>query len=280
MPSPTYRDLRAFGLEFVTPENLEFPALLWQIQNRPNPLGPQAVMDNNSAAAILVNQSGKAVIALAHVWKYTEAGGHVRTSRCSNLGSSMQMDVLAGRTEVTRDRFSFILPGSKRLITEDGMFGDNFDVLPPESGPVRGSIVGSGGGGHLRAGEKEIVAIELYLDVAIFEDGLCVGPDEFGLFQSVTEGLQQQRGTAQEIVETLRRGESVGRVFEILRPLASHTPPAPATRRARHPARTLSMFASTAIHHLIDMTDSDVMAWFEQAAQPPRISLHRPSEDR
>jgi hypothetical protein len=66
-------------------------------------------------------------------------------------------------------------------------------------------------------------AIELSLDVVFFEDGLCVGPDEFGLFKTVSEDVQQQRTVAQEIVELLQRGESVGRVFEILRPLARHT---------------------------------------------------------
>jgi hypothetical protein len=45
----------------------------------------------------------------------------------------MQLDVLAGRSPV-RDLASFILPGSKRLITEFGAFGDNLEQneRPPE----------------------------------------------------------------------------------------------------------------------------------------------------
>ncbi len=39
MRSATYRDLREFGLQFVTPEEAEFRALVEEIQNRPDPLG-------------------------------------------------------------------------------------------------------------------------------------------------------------------------------------------------------------------------------------------------
>ena len=132
-PRKTYRDLRRFGLEFVTPETEQFSSLLQEIQDRPPSIGPWPVVDADAPAAVLLNQSGKAIVALAYCWKYTTVDADVRTSRCSNLGSSMQMDVLTGRAEVSKDRFSFILPGSKRLITQNGMFGDNSDVLPPES---------------------------------------------------------------------------------------------------------------------------------------------------
>ena len=34
--------------------------------------------------------------------------------------------------QVPQDLGTFILPGSKRLITDQAMFGNNLDVLPPE----------------------------------------------------------------------------------------------------------------------------------------------------
>ncbi len=180
----------------------------------------------------------------------------------------MQMDVLTGRAKAVRDRFSFILPGSKRLITEDGMFGDNFDVLPPEPGPVSGGFVGTGGSGRRHGGDKEVIATELELDVAFFEDGLCVGADESGLFESVQADLAEQRRVAGEIAEALGRGESVGRAFEILRPMARRD------QRQHTRSQMLSMFAHTAIHHLINMSEAELREWFEVSAKAsgPRLS--------
>jgi hypothetical protein len=116
----TYSDLKEFGLEFVPVEAGQFSPLLQEIQTRQQPGGPQAVVDRVAGAAVLLNKSGKAIVALAYFWKYTLIDNSVRTSHVSNLGTSMQMDVLSGRTEAAGDRFSFILPGSKRLITESG----------------------------------------------------------------------------------------------------------------------------------------------------------------
>lgn len=274
LPRKTYRDLRTFGLEFVTPETEQFSNLLQAIQDRPQSIRPPAVVDADAPAAVLLNQSGKAIVALAYCWKYTAADADVRTSRYSNLGSSMQMEALTGRAEVSKDRYSFILPGSKRLITEKGMFGDNSDVLPPDSAARGGGGVGWGGGGRIRRGpgQEEITDIELGLDIVFFEDGLCVGPDEFGLFNSVFQDLQRQCTVAQQILEMLERGESIGQVFELLRPLAQHTRTVGA-----HPSRMLSMFANTAIHNLINMRHPDLLTWFERSAQPSRIELHRPA---
>ena len=151
------------------------------------------------------------------------------------------------------------------------MFGDNLDVLPPESAPPGGYVSGGARGGMRRIPGE---AIELQLDTVFFEDGLCAGPDEFGLFESVTEDLERQRNTAQEIVETLRNGASTGQIFEILRPLARHHGH---DGRASKPSPLLWMFASTSIHHLLNMSGPDLLGWFERAAQPSRIQLHRPT---
>jgi hypothetical protein len=266
MTPTVYRDLAEFGLPFITPDHSAFAALAADIQSRPQPFGPVIAVDMNTAA-VLMNQSGKTIVALSYIWRYTTPGGETRTSRHSSFGSSMQLDVLAGRTSVIRDRSSFILPGSKRLIIQDGIFGDNLDVLPPEPASHGGGWSGSGAGRHSRVGGEEIVGIELQLDVVFFDDGLCVGPDESDLFGSVTGDLDRQRDAAVRIVEALRDGASAGRVFDILRPLARHT-----GGKAGH---LLSMFANTAIHRLVNASDPELMAWFEHAAQPSTLRLRR-----
>jgi hypothetical protein len=144
-----YHDLSDFGLPFVTPDDSAFPGLLLEIQSHPEPIGPQAPSDT-STAAVLLNRSEKAIVTLTYIWRYTMAAGHTCTSRHFDLGTSMQMDVLTGRAGVTRDRGSFFLPGSKRLITQEGMFGDNSDVLPAESESHGGGYGrGTGGGGGI-----------------------------------------------------------------------------------------------------------------------------------
>ncbi len=248
------------------------------IESRPQPFGPRPIGDLDTAA-VLLNQSGKAIIVFAYVWRYTKVDGTAQTSRFSNLGSSMQMDVLSGRSQAVRDLGSFILSGSKRLITEEGTFGNNLDVLQPHELPPHGAGYMAAGGGRgfgREISHERIGAVELSLDVAIFEDGLCVGPDEFGLFDSMTEGFERQRSAAEEAAKALRGGASEGQVFEILRPLAHHIAPPPGSGH-RDPSSVTSIFANMAIHRLVHASASELLAWFEQSAKPASLHLRRPS---
>lgn len=273
MPDTRYRDLAEFGLVFITPDDPTFAGIIEDISRRPWPFGLWADEDLSSAA-ILDNQSEKSIVALAWVWRYT-AADRTFAQRNANLGSSMQSDVLAGREKVVRDRCSFILPGSKRLITHNGMFGDNSDVLPSEPERRTGGWVGSRGGFGRR--EEVHTAAELLLDVAFFDDGLCAGPDESGLFESVTADVERQRGMAQEIVMALQSGASMGTIFEMLRPLASHGAPPPPAGKVAGTAQLLRTFANEAIHRLINTPEAALLAWFESVAQPSGIRLRRPS---
>ena len=247
----TYRDLPKFGLPFLKPDDPLFGSVAQEIRELREYPVPQISGDLNTAA-VLLNQSGKAIITLAWIWRYALAGQEPRTSRHFNLGSGTQMDVLAGRTRVAPDPVSFILPGSKRLITEAGMFGDNTDVLARE--PRTRGVAGGGGrgagwafrgrGARSNGPEEQVTGIELQLDFVVFEDGLCVGPDEANLFENLTADLEQRRSAVDQIVRELRAGASPGRIFEILRPLARHG----FHGRDHHPV-VLTMFANGAIRY-------------------------------
>src|SRR5439155_14008844 len=161
--------------------------------------------------------------------------------------------------------------------TPDGMFGDNSDVLPPESETRGGGRFGGWGGRRGNAGQ-DVEGIELQLDVVFFEDGLCVGPDEEGLFAAVTADLERQRAVSAEIVEALHNGASDGEVFEILQPLARHPGREAAIRgRNRHASHLLPMFADMAIRRLVDGSGPELLAWFEEQARESSIRLQRPS---
>ena len=281
MIETVYRDLAEFGLPLITARQPNFEQRLAEIQNHPGPFAPD-LESASGRVAILENQSANAVIILRYVWRYTTTAGTTRTASHMNFGSSRQMDLLTGREKPVRDMHSSILPGSRRLITEAGMFGDNRDVLgpPPDTGGRGWGFAGGSGRGGIRGSgpDHDIVRIELELDLAIFEDGLCVGPDESGVRESLMEQIQRQKVVAAEIARELRGGAGPGRIFEILRPLARHGPPLPPALSGggRHHPSVLSMFARTAIQYLIGAEDATLAAWFEAAAAVSPLRLRRP----
>jgi hypothetical protein len=94
--------------------------------------------------------------------------------------------------------------------------------------------------------------------------------------EKLTQELEQQRTTAQQVVEALRN------LFEMLMPLARHDshPPQRPGERGRititHPT-LLRMFAQTAIHHLTNMVEQQMLIeWFEEIAESEPLRLHRP----
>lgn len=157
MPDREYRDLPEFGLHLVSSEDHRFRALVHDIEQHPQPFSSWP-LDDLTNAAVLLNESGKAIVVLAFAWRYTSENGTIRSSRYANLGSSMQMDILNGRSAVPQDLGTCILAGSKRLITERGMFGNNLDVLTEEQSRHGRSYAGAGGGGGARSRLNEQIA--------------------------------------------------------------------------------------------------------------------------
>ncbi|MCX6603945.1 MAG: hypothetical protein NTV52_10155 [Acidobacteria bacterium] len=256
MASVAFFDLAEFGLRLLTPGHEGF--VKWATSIREGA--------DLSRSAVLVNDSGQAVVALGYVWRYTTREGRTQTSRHENFGSSMQMDVLSGRAKVVADQASFLLAGSKRLITEEGMFGDNTDVLrvPP---PVGGYCwVGGGMRGRDRQRE-DAEAVTLHLDYAFLEDGLCVGPDEAGRFAEITDSMAEQRRVAGEIVAVLDQGGTRGAAFDILQPLAQEGPG----------FRASPMFAHMGISQLTRSELGELRAWFAAVAEAPGLALRRPT---
>lgn len=279
MAEVRYRGLPEFGLDLVGSHEADFDRLKSEIGTGPGP-GPIRPFASSDPGAVLINNTGRALVVLAWFWRYAGAAGTGRTNRFSNFGSGAQRDVLNGRSKVWRDLGTFILPGSKRLITQDGMSGTNRDVLTADELPrSQGFCYGWGGDrSHHDSGEG-FTLVELVLDLVILGDGLCVGPDESGLCEALDHSLNMQRTLAQEAVQALEAGASVGSVFELVRPLAR---PQPAARhgadRAGHSTIFLSAFAHEAIHHLTRLSDSDLLAFFRKAAEPRAFSSAARSE--
>jgi hypothetical protein len=153
MTEVTIRDLAGFGLPLVAQDDPSFPVLAAESESRP--AAERLQPSDKDGGAVLLNNTGRAIIWVEWLWRYTGHGGKPRISRFSNLTSSAQWDVLSGRSKVWRDAATFILPGSKRLLTERGMFGDNLDVLTPEEMPRSQGYCGCGwAGGRFHSGEE------------------------------------------------------------------------------------------------------------------------------
>lgn len=264
MSKITCRGLPDYGLPLIPSSDPAFAALAAGVQSHWGSV-PEIVSDR---AAVLRNQSGKAIVALVATWKFAHSD---RYTHLGTLGSNAQLEVLMGRIPVPNDRFGFILPGSVRLITEEGIFGDNSDVLPLEPAPRDGGFVRS----RFQQGTvlPASTGAELVLDAVFMEDGLCLGPDEGGIFEAVSSDIEQQISLAQQLAARLREGASAGELFETLRPLARR----PAADRPGWSNWLQSWFAHHIIHTMIQESDQNVLATLDGCATPPRLALRRPA---
>jgi hypothetical protein len=154
------------------------------------------------------------------------------------------------------------------LVVERGLFGSN-----PAAATVAGG--GSSGAYGFSAGRRtisEASRVELSLDVAIFDDGLCVGPDTSGMFLSLTSAIGTVRETAKNTVEMLQGGASEGQVFDLLLPLARSE----GSSRTRSGGNNLlPMFGRMAVHYLIQKSREEQVAWFARFGAGPSTQLHR-----
>lgn len=271
MPRRSYVDLARFGVRLVPPDDPRFPALRDDILSRPQPF-PHWPAGDAPNAAVLLNESGKAILVLAYEWRFECADGTSSFARYENLSSSQQMDILLGRNPIPRDLGTAILAGSKRLLTEDGMFGNNLDVLPGRRDLQGLSYAGGGSGGRGSRDGTSVAAIELVLDLAIFEDGLCAGLDQHGLAAAITRSLEEQSSAEARAATAIRDGASSGAIFEMLVPLARESGPGPADR----PRRVFQgSFVHGATHHLIHSEPDAQLAWFASFARASVLPLRK-----
>lgn len=258
MLTTSYRDLARHGVLFVLPEDSQFSSMLENVRACELRLLPDEGLDY---AAILCNQSDKAIVALAYVWEFTGHDGKKHQVAFNNLGSSGQFDVLRGTAGVVRERYGAILPGSKRLITEHDLYGDNSDVLPEEDVAPRDLL--SRRVRPVSIGPKW-AQVELRMDAVFFEDGLCVGPDQLGWIKRVIKGFDEERSAAHDCAHALRRGATRGNLFDRVRGMAGNSKEQP----IQH------LFAIMAIDNLIrQQSDQELIAWFQRFEAPRQFKL-------
>lgn len=261
-----YRDLAEFGLPFVTPEQPEFSALAQEIRDR-LPAFPARISGDLDGAAVMLNNSGKIVLSLSVLVRFSSDTRYTRKNHFTSLLSGRTLGLLSGDRGLRLDDNSLILPGSKRLISETGVWGNNYDVAPPPRGPTGGAAFGGS-----RLACPDAASRHIQVDLAIFEGGECAGPDEFGAFSILMSDLQTRRELAIEILSAIRKGVTREELYQRLSPIASrHTSP----ERGHHPNFILRNFATEVSRRLTDREDFALADWLEEQARPPRLELRR-----
>ena len=265
----SYFDLPEHGLRFVPFDDPRFAGYLNEILEQPQPF-PVPDLDALRNAAILLNENQKWVVVIEVVWRFAGEGDRRPTSRVSNFGSSEQLEVLVGGRQAGDPGHRGIAPGSKRLDAERGLFGSN-----PAAATAMGGRRGGGVAYAIDPRRASGVSLsEVALDVAIFDDGLCVGPDTNGMFASLTTAIGTVRETANKAVALLQGGASEGEVFDLLLPLARSE----VSSRTRSGGNILlPMFSRVAVHHLIQNSREEQVAWFARFGEGTSIALHRPT---
>lgn len=262
-----YTDIREAGVDFLSPHDAGYSETLREMLARrpllmpwPDPVPPNA--------AILCNNSGQRIVAFGYVWTYRNADGRERTNSTANLASSsMQLEFFLGRP--MEDDYNFIAPRSRRLITEEGMFGDNFDVLPMPQG--RGGFGGAGGGGGSRMGGDESAPVSLGMDFVILDDGRFAGPDRWGRFVSMQQDLDHLAELSASAARLLREGSTAGAVFDLLHPHVHRAPTSPMQAMSG----LLELFAKCSIAQLSRMPREDMMDWFDGRSRRGTFPLRR-----
>lgn len=257
-----------------------------------NPDGPpfprEPIPDDLTFSAILVNHSEKPVAALAIKWDFEETGGQ-RYSHQSVNTLGRQFLVPPG---IPADRagipgfWNTILPGSKRLLIESKIFGDNTDVRAPRSDEVwRGGGIGSSGRSRRSADPARFQSVELVLDGVFFSDGEFLGPNEMHLWEDVFYESQVKL----EAARIAAKGEGNARsAEEIVREVNRYTgpPPDPGTPpvssremvttedfRKWHRSQLARQISFVAEHQGDDGVVKMLLSWLET----PSPELRRPS---
>ncbi len=264
-----YRDLPEVGMPFVTPEDPRFEQLKSQIALPPPPFSgdPDHLRPE---MAVILNQSGQPALAMSFLWKWIDDLGSTSQHKMHGLSSLSQLQFEPADSR--RMRFHPFLPGSKRLVTPDGVFGDNSDVLPDETSPS-GFLGGfAGGSGRVHPGKPQRHPVELQQDSVIFADGLCAGPDEMGVLSALDTVAKEQRRMAAEAAALLRNGATFGAVFNLLRSIAGRPVPEPPSQNL------LFSFGRQALHRLTHAQNErrdELADWFDEQSRYPKIKLHR-----
>ena len=167
-----------------TPEVSIIPA---SPENLPG-FDPAAVQQFHPSTFILVNQSSRAIVALAVQWTYTNQNGQpgLHTHRSDSFMIS---------------RFNAVVPAHGELLVAPGVFLAESLALSPHVGPSLAALDG-------RAAPNVPVAsqVTIKIDAIIFEDGEVVGPNQ----TRYDAEIQSRKIAAEQLAKQVRNAQALG----------------------------------------------------------------------
>jgi hypothetical protein len=228
--------LPASGLTLTPPSHPSFAALVEDIRQRSEVHHPGSPFPASlEFAAVLLNQGPRALAGLALEWRYEAAdGSHYSSRSLRAFGRGVLLPFGARPQDVTVDTYwSTIFPGSKRLLAESVMCGDNTGVRPPAEDEIRrgGIRAGGGGGGNgSQVDTARLRAVTLAIDGAFFSDGLFAGANHLHLWDDIYYEAEVRTEIAQIARRASERGATPAEAMaDVLRytgePMNSLRPP-------------------------------------------------------
>jgi hypothetical protein len=219
-------DLARYGAVLIPPYTPEYFELLADIEHRlqSRPEGAPPIKDgaisrtsehDTGGSAILVNRADVAIASIAYVWSGT------LTCAPGTNPSVLLPFGLDDRSRKIHAYWNTICPGSKRLMTCDGMlFGDNTDVRSPAADELsQGGWCGVGAG----RGSDRPKPVKLTLDGVFFVDGGFAGPNQLGSWEHTVSAAEECLAYAALAREARSKGTPSAEFFAQVQALTGQT---------------------------------------------------------
>jgi hypothetical protein len=206
----TKSDLAQHGLSLLLPGEAGYAEELNKLG-----LNDKPGMDlAKPGSVILKNASPHSIITFGVRWKIKDSTGFVWTRDVMHVEPRGLLDGGRRRTEQVS-----IPAGSSRLITVEGLIQN-----PAGLKDFSSSFLAPG-----------FSPVSVQLDLAIFDDGEVVGPDEIGMLPTVKATINAKQDLMEEVSSRLAQGQSL---HEALASLQSEAKPAPKTHAPLDPDAT------------------------------------------
>jgi hypothetical protein len=179
-------------------------------------------LDLKPFLVILFNRSVGTVVAYEMVWKITHTD---KTVEISSADVNYPDGVVAVPARASERP---LMSGEQRLI------GREFQLDPSwAEANVQDALLETIG--DQQAEMPRIERLDISLDVAIFADGLALGPDTRGLTRRFTIYVNEERQLIHQVVSDLDAGRSIDEAFQTINRIKAQLPPT-------GPHRALSAF--------------------------------------
>lgn len=188
------RDLAPAGVSIIVASDPAYDAELQHLGFADN----ADALAVKAFSAILKNTVSRSVVAFAIKWTFVDSAGN----ELSRGFSFVQPSGLLDKGKMKRDKADIehqVRPATSRLITINGMARSTEELHDIAGRPFDGTV-------------KSVA-----LDLAIFDDGEAVGPNELGLMEHFSAFVNAEQDLMQEVSLRLSKGETMREILADIR---------------------------------------------------------------